>query len=114
MAAKPGSGHLERRTIGQILETARQLKGISIEKAIRELDTTRPTWLSWRRGAVPDPRWIDTFVRFTGESKWVIMAALGLINWSEAEVMESQFGKSVIPGSLKTARRKPTRNRLAA
>ncbi len=110
MAATP----TKRRSIGEILNVARLEKNISIEKAIRQLDTTRPTWLSWQRGGVPDPRWIDTFVKFTGESKWTIMAALGLINWSDAERLNALDGNSDIPGSLKTSCRKPTTNRLAA
>lgn len=114
MTAKTSNGKLERRSIGQILETARMLKGISKEKAIRDLDTTRPSYLNWLRGGIPGPQWIDPFVKFTGESKWVIMAALGILNWSEAEVLETQFGDSVNPGSLKRTRKRPTQNKLAA
>jgi hypothetical protein len=64
------------QTIIELLEETRKDRGFSQRRAAEELPTTTTTWRSWSRGQIPGWEWLEPFIKFTGQSREVVVEAI--------------------------------------
>lgn len=84
-------------TIAELLDEARERRGISRTKATRMIDTTDLTFRQWTRGQMPGVEWADTLAEFCQVSRYTILAAMGILTAAEAQVLDRELGDA-IPG----------------
>jgi len=63
-------------TIAELLEDARDRRGLSQRKAADWLGTTPRTWKDWQRGQAPGTKWAKSFAEFTGQDEAYILRRL--------------------------------------
>lgn len=85
-------------TVGELLEEARKRRGLSKTRVIRIIDTTDPTYRSWTSGqSTPGLDWVEPIAEFCDVSRYVVLAAMGILTPTEARILDEEMGHA-IPG----------------
>ncbi len=68
-------------TIAEMLEEARNARGLSVRAAVKLFPTTETTWRAWQRGQAPGTRWTKSFAKFTGQDKAYVASRIVTAVW---------------------------------